>query len=439
MRLSWAAFCFVLFFCFLSPQSSPAAEGKVYFIPVTDTVEDGLYSFLKRAMDEAEKNGASAVILEINTPGGAVAAAEKISGLLDDSPLRKIAFINSRALSAGAYIALHADEIYMVPGAVIGSAAVIDGSGNAASKKAQSYWLAAMKSAAEKNGRDPKFALAMASENNDLTEFGAGPGKLLTLTAKQAEKAGYNEGTVKDRSDLLKTLNLDEKSTETVNESFAEKAARFLTHPAVIPILFTIGCLGLVLELFSPGFGIAGIAGLTAFGLFFFGHMAAGLTGYEPVLLFAAGIILLLLELVLPGGIAGVLGASAVAGSLYLTTGNFVYTSLSLAAALIITIVASIIMVKVYGKNMKFFRKIILSDSTATEKGYISNKSRTELLGKKGITLTPLRPSGIALVEGERIDVVSEGSFIQKDSSVMIIKAEGSRIVVREAGEQGGN
>jgi membrane-bound serine protease (ClpP class) len=93
---------------------------------------------------------------------------------------------------------------------------------------------------------------------------------------------------------------------------------------------------------------------------------------------------------------------------------------------------ASILMIKVFGKKMKFFRKIILSDSTSTEKGYVSNKTRAELIGLEGYALTALRPAGTAVLEDERIDVVSEGGFIQKGARIRVVKAEGSRIVVRE-------
>ena len=137
-------------------------------------------------MNTAEANDADLVIFEVNTPGGAVDAAGEIAKLLSDTPVKTVAFVNNRALSAGAYISLSADEIYMVPSATMGSAAVIDSAGNAADKKAQSYWLAAMATAAEQNGRDPIYAKAMADEDIDLPEYGAEKGKLLTFTAEQA-------------------------------------------------------------------------------------------------------------------------------------------------------------------------------------------------------------------------------------------------------------
>ncbi|MEH7664599.1 NfeD family protein, partial [Bacillus velezensis] len=93
---------------------------------------------------------------------------------------------------------------------------------------------------------------------------------------------------------------------------------------------------------------------------------------------------------------------------------------------------AFIILTRVLGKRMKFFKKLILTDSTSTESGYVSNQNRTELLGKVGVTATALRPSGTVIIDDERLDVVSEGSFTEKDRQVKVVKAEGSRIVLRE-------
>lgn len=426
---------FSLFFALLllgSPFQGKAENEKILIVPIEETVEKGLYAFLNRAVQTAEEENASAIIFEINTPGGAVDAAGQIGRLLTSTNIKTISFVNKQALSAGAYIALNTDEIYMVPGSTMGSAAIIDQQGNAAGKKAESYWFAAMQSAAAQTDRDPVYALAMADESVDLPDLGAPKGKLLTLTAEQAKEVGYSEGTVDSRAELLKVLGFEGADIQTIDESFAEKVARFITHPVVIPILLSIGSLGLVLELYSPGFGIPGLMGLSALLLFFYGHMVAGLAGYETLILFVIGIGLIIAEFFLPGGIAGIAGIAAVLGSLFLAADNAAHMGMSILIAMGVSILASILMIKVFGKKMKFFKKIILTDSTNTEKGYISNKSRLELLGHEGYALTALRPSGTVVIGDERIDVVSEGGFILKGAKIKVVKAEGSRIVVRE-------
>ncbi|MFJ7754974.1 NfeD family protein [Peribacillus muralis] len=412
--------------------AASAQEKIVYHVPIEKTVEKGLTAFLERALNTAEAADADLVIFEVNTPGGAVDAAGEIAKLLSDSPVKTVAYVNNRALSAGAYIALSADEIYMVPSATMGSAAVIDSSGNAASKKAQSYWLAAMKTAAEQNGRDPKFAQAMADEDINLPEYGAGKGKLLTFTAEQAKKAGYSEGIVSGKSELYSKLGVEDADIRTIEESFPEKLARFLTNPIVVPILLTIAGIGIVIELFSPGFGIPGVIGVSSLVLFFYGHLVAGITGYESLAMFIIGVILVLAEFFLPGGIIGLLGFTAIVGSLFLATDDPVHMTISLLIAVTVSILAFILLVKVFGKQMKFFKKMILTDATKTEQGYVSNPNRVDLLGVKGKAFTDLRPSGTALINDERVDVVTEGSYISKGSSLIIVKVEGSRVVVRE-------
>lgn len=412
--------------------TAKSTSENVYVIPIEDTVEKGLSQFLKRSFKEAEENNAAHIILNINTPGGAVDAALEMADTINSTDIPVTAFVNKRALSAGAYLALNADDLYMAPGGMIGAAAVIDMEGNAADKKVESLWLSEMEEAASKNSRDPKYALAMADMDVNASEVGAPAGELLTLNSERALEVGYTEGITANLDELLMKLNLENAKVTDIKVSFAESVARIVTHPVVIPILLSIGSLGLIMELFSPGFGIPGILGITSLVLFFFGHFIAGLAGTETILLFIAGIVMILLEFIVPGGIVGVLGICAVIISLFLASGNIAVMSISLTIAITVAAAASILFTKVLGKNMKFFKKLVLNDSTNTESGYISNENRLELIGKVGVTLTPLRPSGTIVLDDERIDVVSEGTFIAKDKQVKIVKTEGSRIVVRE-------
>ncbi|MCA0986092.1 NfeD family protein [Guptibacillus algicola] len=408
-------------------------EGKlVYFIPVEQEVERGLEAFLKRSIEDAEEAGADHIVLEIDTPGGAVNAADNIGKIIKATEVPITAYISDRALSAGAYIALNADQIIMEPGALMGSAAIIDQSGNAAGKKAESFWHAAMKSAAELNDRDPKFALAMADPDVSLPKYNAPKGELLTLNDVEANEVGYSEGSAEDRTELLEELDLASAKVMDAEVSVAEKIARFVTNPIIIPILLSIGSLGLVLELYSPGFGIPGFMGAGALLLFFFGHMIAGFAGWESILLLITGIILILVEIFIPGfGIFGVLGALGIVASIALGSGQSLqYVLVAVLLAVAITIGGSYLFIKLFGYR-GFFKKIVLSDSTNSEQGYVSNVSRNELIGKEGTAVTPLRPAGIADFGSERLDVVTEGGYLPVDTSVTITKVNGSRIVVR--------
>ncbi|WP_372508719.1 NfeD family protein [Pseudalkalibacillus decolorationis] len=413
------------------PSHADNAKPVVYVAPVHDAVERGLESFLKRAVKTAEDNNADYLILELDTPGGRVDAAWNIAEILRDSDVPVIAYVTKQALSAGAYIALNADQIVMQPSTTMGSAAVIDSEGNAADKKAQSAWLAEMEAAANLNNRDPIYAKAMADEDIVLKELGLEKGELLTLTAKQAVEVGYAESIAADREELLDYLEVSDAQVEDIEVSFAEKVARFVTHPVVVPILLSIGSIGLVLELFTPGFGIPGFLGLSSLLLFFFGHMIAGLAGWESLILFIVGVMMVIAEIFVPGGILGIGGIISMITGIILAGGSISNILLSILIALVATIIVSVIFLKYYGYRGPL-RKVILFDSTSKDLGYISNETRSELVGSIGRTHTPLRPSGTAIFEDERYDVVTEGGYIAANKPIKIIKTEGSRIVVRE-------
>ncbi len=414
-------------------SASVEADGdRVLVVPLQEEVEKGLYGFLERAINTAETEQYEAVIIQMDTPGGAVNAAFDIGKLFSDAEVETITYVDKNALSAGAYISLNTDRIYMAPGSVMGAAQVIDGQGNAAGDKAQSAWIAAMRGSAEDAGLDPTYAIAMADPEEDVPEYGAPSGKLLTLTSTQAEEVGYSKGTADSLDELLTILGFENAQVDTFEQTFADKLARFLTNPVIVPILLSIGSIGLVVEIYSPGFGVPGIMGLGALLLFFFGHLFTGLAGYETILLFVGGLILLVIEFFLPGGVAGILGMIAVIVSLFMAGESVQSMGISLAIALFTAILAGVILVKFFGKRLQVFNKMILRDSTNTESGYVSNVTRVELVGKAGRTLTPLRPSGTVLIEEERVDAVSEGGFIEEGNRIRVVKTEGVRVVVRE-------
>lgn len=413
-------------------EDKDGANQLVYKIPIEKEVERGLEAFLKRTTNEAIEAGANHIIFEIDTPGGRVDSAGQIGTLIQSLPIETTAYIVNEALSAGSYIALNADNIYMTPHSTMGASGVITQDGSAADKKAQSAWIAAMKSAAESSGRDPLYAIAMADATIDLPEYGAPEGEFLTLSPQDASEVGYAEGIVKNEVALLYELNLSEATIVESETTAAEEVARFITSPIVIPILLSVASLGLVVELYSPGFGVAGTMGLTALILFFYGHIIAGLAGLEAIVLLLAGIGLIIAELFVASGLLGLLGIGLVIGSLFMSGYDLAHMSLSVGIAFVIAIVAAIFLFRSIGMEKGVFRHIVLRERTTTDQGYVSTLSREDLLGKTGYTVTPLRPSGTVEVDNERLDVISEGSFIKNEQKVEIVHVEGNRIVVRE-------
>lgn len=443
MRYSWIAL-YIIFFGILLTITFPnwngvsaeeEREGRgqtVYIIPIEREVERGLEAFLKRTTNEAMESGADHIIFEIDTPGGRVDSAGQIGTILQNVNVPTTSFITNEALSAGSYIALNTDQIYFAPHATMGASGVITGDGNAAEDKAQSAWKERMIAAAESKGRDPLYAEAMADPSIDLPEYGAPEGAFLTLAPADAMEVGYADGVVQDRVELLYEMGLSHATIVETEPTLAEEVARFLTNPIVYSILLSVASLGLIVELYSPGFGIPGIMGLTSLFLFFYGHFVAGLAGMEAIILLVIGIILIIVELFVPGGIVGLIGVAAILGSLFMSGYDIGQMSISISIAFLVAVIASVILYRRIGLDKGVFRHIILKESTSTELGYVSSTNRLELIGKEGVALTPLRPSGIAEFEGERIDVVSEGRFISKDSPVIVVKVEGARVVVRE-------
>src|SRR5699024_2366848 len=408
------------------------SDPLVYVIPVENEVERGLEAFISRTTTEATEENADNIIFEIDTPGGRIDAAGTIGKILQNLDISTTSFVVSEALSAGSYIALNTDHIFMTPQARMGASGVINQDGTAADKKAQSAWIAAMESAAESKGRDPLYAKAMADPEIDLPEYGAEKGKYLTLSPSAAVEVAYAEGIVNDQAALLQELGLENATVVEMETTLAEELARFLTNPVVIPILLSVASLGLIVELYSPGFGVPGTMGILALLLFFYGHAIAGFAGMEAIILFVFGIVLIIAEWFVPGGIVGLLGVGAIIGSLFMSGYDLGHMALSIAIALTVTIVVSMILFKMIGLERGLFRHIILKDRTSSELGYVSSENRPEWIGLQGIAATPLRPSGTAIFDGKRFDVISEGGFIDKDKPVEIVKVEGIRIVVRE-------
>ncbi|WP_409270703.1 NfeD family protein [Neobacillus sp. SCS-31] len=206
----------------------------------------------------------------------------------------------------------------------------------------------------------------------------------------------------------------------------------FITDPIVVTVLLCIAGMAMVLELFSPRIGLPGLVGLSALLLFFYGHFMAGLAGFGTLALFIAGIILIFLEFFLPGAVAGTLGIAALVGSLFMAGENTFQMGVSLLISLLFSVVLFILLIKVFHKKMTIFNSMVLFDTARKEDGYVSNENRNDLMGREGVAQTVLRPAGTAIFGNERVDVVTEGSFIAKNARIKVIEVEGPRVVVRE-------
>jgi membrane-bound serine protease (ClpP class) len=306
-------------------------------------------------------------------------------------------------------------------------------------EKTVSYVRKEFRATAEARKRPPLIAEAMVDTDVEIPGLVA-KGKLLTLTTEEALKhkiADFRADTIEE---VLKQLGLSEAEVRRVSPNWAENLVRFLTHPVVSSLLITIGMLGIILEIRTPGFGVPGVLGISSIALFFWGHWLVQLAGWEEILLVCSGLVLLAAEfLLIPGfGVAGVLGIAALLSGLSLSligggaTWDFILRALGrVIFSLLLALVGSLVLLR-FLPRLPFGRRLILESGLSAGKGYASPPEADKLwLGKSGTAISPLRPSGIAEVEGERVDVVSDGEVIEAGAHLVVSRVDGNRIVVR--------
>ncbi|NMB45205.1 MAG: nodulation protein NfeD [Firmicutes bacterium] len=412
------------------PGVSVAASNGVWVVPIRGTIEWGLAGFVRRAVDEAEAQNAAAILLEINTFGGRVDAATEIRDALLGTRVPVIAFVTERAWSAGALIAMASEHLVMAPGASIGAAEP-----RPAEEKTISAVRAEFEATAQGRGRNPEVAAAMVDKDIAIDGL-VQVGKILTLSANKAEEINFIDFIASSREEALQRLGYSTQGIQELQSTWAERTAGFLTQPVVSSLLLILGFAGLILEIVTPGFGIPGTVGIVSLALFFGGRMVIGLAGWEVVLLFVIGLILLLVEVFLiPGfGFAGIMGLGAVFASIVLSYATAEAGLVSLGIALGATVLVVAFGWK-YFRRSSAWQRLVLSTRIGQEEGHTPpSLRRVDLSGKTGKTLTPLRPSGIIEIDGHRVDAVTEGGFIPRDMPVQVISVEGNRIVVRLLG-----
>ncbi|MBS3951097.1 MAG: nodulation protein NfeD [Peptococcaceae bacterium] len=413
--------------------TSARAEGRtVYVVTLEGEVDRHLPSFLERAFKAAERAGAEAVLLEISTPGGFVLSAFNIGDVINRTSIPIYAYVRSYALSAGAYIALASDALYMHAGSLMGAVEPVSADGTEVSEKSLSVVDAAMRSAAEKNGRDPEIASAMVRREISIPGV-IEAGKLLTLSANEALSLGYTEGVVTSRAEVLAALGLGDSNLVFYQESLADRIARFLTSPTFSPILLSIAFAALVIEIFTAGFGVAGFISIAAFALYFGGHMVAGFAQWEYIAVFILGIALLMAEMFVSGfGFLGAAGLVFVAFSIVLSAETATQGLATLGWSLLITI-ALIAGSFPLLKRSTLWKRLVLDTTEAKEKGYVAPPDVSIYVGQTGIAVTPLRPSGTVELAGLRVDALTEGSYIAAETQVTVIGITGGTVVVKPA------
>ncbi|MEO9475811.1 MAG: NfeD family protein [Cyclobacteriaceae bacterium] len=418
---------------------------QVLHLKIQDNIDPRTNRYSELGLDRARELDVDYVILELDTYGGALNDADEIrTRILDfDKPI--YAFINKDAASAGALISIACDSIYMAKASSIGAATVVTQDGAAAPDKYQSYMRSIMRSTAEATGRNPAMAEAMVDEDIELDSI-ATEGKVLTLSVSEAIKYGFCEAQVNSLDEIMERSGIEEYDVTIFELSTSEKIIALFINPFVSGILILIIIGGIYFELQTPGVGFPILASLVALVLYFTPYYLNGLAENWELIIFGVGILLIALEIfVIPGfGVAGISGLTLTLGSLILVMLNndmfdFSFVGMDQIFMAITTtllgLVGAIIVMAFGGvrlANSKVFQKISLPDVQETNKGYSSSfyKSKS-LVGKSGTAYTILRPSGRIEIDGDMYDAYTRGEYIEQGAEVIVISDEGTSLKVK--------
>lgn len=402
------------------------STNDVYVIPVKGEINKATYQFMKAKLDEISRFNAAAIIFEIDTYGGLIVEAEKIKDLIINQEAPTISFINTKAESAGVLISISSEKIAMAEGATIGSAETIPNT-----EKILSTWVSILRSVAEQRGRNPDIIASMADKDIEIDGI-VEKGELLNLNYKEAEDLGITDVIANNYEDILESFNIEYNQIITIDTDFKTKIAGAITNPYISSLLLSLAFIGLIVEVLTPGFGAGGTISFIAFSLYFGGNILAGNSQWAVIIVFIAGIALLLIEAAIPGfGIPGIGGILCVILSIILASGSIETAIISLGVAIVLTALTGALLIK-YGYRSPYLDKIILKTSQDRERGYSSIITRENYVGREGIVITTLRPAGTIEIEGNRVDAVSEGDFINKGERVKVLKIEGPKVVVRK-------
>ena len=421
---------------------------RVVVVEITDEVDRGMLLYISRALDDIAKQVDDGeewpvLVLDVNTFGGRVDVATEIRDLILAYRGTSVAYVNPRAISAGALISLSADRVYMAPGSSMGAVTPVTGSGEEASQKVVSYMRGEMRGTAEQRGRDPLIAEAMVDKNVELDSSYSFSGRRpLTLTTKEAVSAGFVDGSAENLEAAMELLNLSNPKIVRIGPNTSETFVGFLANPFMNSLLIMLGLGGLFYTVKTGHAGIGLGVGLLALGLFFTSQYVVDLANVIEMVIFAGGILLIAAEIfVIPGfGIAGISGLILVVTGLFLamvgsldllSTDDIVEPVYTLAGAFAGFFVLAWAMYRFLPHSSRFRRMSLMGESVATSVGDIGPDNPERFVGMQGSVVSTLRPAGVAQFGDETIDVVAESGLVRSGESVVVTSVDGRRVIVR--------
>jgi membrane-bound serine protease (ClpP class) len=451
-------------FAAIAPVPAPAPEGKtkVVVIPVQEQVDSPLLFIIRRGLKEAIEAKADVVVLDMKTPGGALDATFDIMEALAKFPGKTITYVNTEAISAGAFIAATTEEIWFAPDAVIGAAAPVQAGGQEVDEtmklKIVSYLKARVRAISEGKGYRGEVISAMIDAKK---EFKIGDkvikekDELLSLTASEAMKT-YGEpparllaaGIAKSLDELLaEKFGAGNFTAQRLEITWSEHLAVFIR--TLSPILMGLGMLALYIEFKTPGFGIFGAAGIVCLAIVFLGSYVAGLSGHEPMLVFGLGVAMVAVEIFFFPGIV-----ILALGGLLLMLGSLVWSMADLwpnepvsvawsadafagplgnvALGLLIAVALALAFARFLPRGWVWDRLVVQSaiGGAAQLAGGAEEIAVSELVGREGVAATDLRPSGQVEIAGRRYEARSGLGPIDRGAAVTVRSASDFGLVV---------
>lgn len=449
----------------------------IVVIPVSGTVDRAMAAFISRALKSTQQYQNRVVVLEIDTYGGQVDAAFQIVDTLLHTKDTIISYVKTKAISAGALIALAGKKLIMKDGTTIGDVAPLtygsDGP-QMLGEKYQSPIRAKFRTLAKRNGYPETLVEAMVTEKiivyevkfSDTTLYldsaqlaelkpsekkkiiststVVSSNELLTMDDIEAKRFGFSLMSVSSFEDMLTKLGYQDAVVERIETNWSEELAGIIGTFA--PILMMIGFAALYIELKTPGFGAPGIIGIICLAAVFFGQYMVGLADHTELLLLAIGAILLAIEIfVTPGfGLIGIAGILIMLAGMVLSFQDFVIPKpqfpwqADILVKNLLTITASFLGSLIL--IVLFFRYVFPALGTVVQGPYLqetlkdatsdSDQNINLKIGQEGTVYAALRPAGKVLIDGEVYDVVAEGEFIEKNEQIIISEIYGNRVIV---------
>ena len=399
----------------------------VYVIELHGQVNDAMASYLERELNVAIQNNQS-VIIDIDTWGGIINSADKITNILLNSPVETTAFVSGKAISAGVILTISCDNVAMASSSYIGAAEPVSYS-EKVPEKILSAWKGILSTAAIENNRPEDVILAMADSRITVEDYSQ-EGELLTLSARQALDLGVSDAVCDNLQDVIEQFNLGQ-TYSIAPRSLSDKAASALTSSAALTLFFTLGFAFMILELFTAGFGVAGFISIACFALYFSAGFIAGTAQWWAIGMFILGVIALIIEIIIPGfGVFGISGIILCLLSLIFSANSLEQFTKHAGIAIIVCAVLIPICIKIFGK-IKVFDKIANKEEQKVSEGYVINQASNDIIGKSALVVTDLRPIGIVELDGKRMDAFSGEGFIQKGGTVVITGKKSSSVIVR--------